>query len=281
MLDFLADRFAAQPRQEWIRRMRRGQVLDDRGNPVDERQPYRGHTRLYYYRDTGSRTPGAIDAPILYRDAHLLVIDKPHGVPVVPSGHYLHDALLVHLRRELGVDALTPIHRLDRDTAGVVMFSLQACSRDAYHALFRQHQVRKIYEAVAPWRSDLVLPMVRRSRIGPGAHFLQQCEWPGQANAVTEMLSMHPLGAMALYRLQPTTGRRHQLRVHMAALGIAIAGDGIYPELLPENAADRSAPLQLLARSIAFTDPIAGVPRHFTSRRTLALAQVSANAPAS
>ena len=280
MLDFLAERFAAQSRAEWASRMRAGKVRDETGQPVHEHQPYRGHTRLFYYRDSGAaETRMAIDAPVLYRDAHLLVVDKPHGIAVVPSGRYLHNALLVYLRRELGIDNLVPIHRLDRDTAGLVMFSLQPHTRDTYHALFREHQVDKRYEAVAPWRADLALPLMRRSHIGPGAHFLQQKELPGPANAVTEFLSMRTLGALALYQLHPITGQRHQLRVHMAALGIPIMGDGIYPELLPEHAANPSPPLQLLARSIAFTDPIDGTPRHFTSRRTLALAGVSACVP--
>lgn len=279
MLDFLAERFASQPREEWVRRMRAGKVRDDNGHAVDEQQRYRGHTRLYYYRDSGPETPVAIDAPIVYRDAHLLVVDKPHGVPVVPSGGYLRNTLLVHLRRDLGIDAVTPIHRLDRDTAGLVMFSLQPDTRDAYHALFRQRQVHKVYEAVAPWRADLALPLIRRSHIGPGAHFLQQNELSGPANAITELAAIHPMGELALYRLHPHTGQRHQLRVHMAAWGIPIVGDGIYPTLLPENSNNPALPLQLLARSLSFIDPIDGARRQFTSQRTLALAGVSAGVP--
>lgn len=279
LLDYLAERFAAQPREEWVRRMRAGKVLDDGGQPVDEHRPYRGHTRVYYYRDTGSETPVTLDAPIVYRDSHLLVVDKPHGIAVVPSCQYLHNTLLVQLRRELGIDTLTPIHRIDRDTAGLVMFSLQPDTRDAYHALFRQRQVQKVYEAVAAWRADLALPLMRRSRIGAGPHFLQQCELPGLANAVTELAAMRPIGTLALYRLHPHTGQRHQLRVHMAAWGMPIVGDGIYPTLLPEGANDPALPLQLLARSLTFTDPVDGTHRHFTSRRALALARINACAP--
>jgi len=272
MLDFLAERFAAQPRAEWARRMRAGKVRDEVGQPVHEQQAYLGHTRLYYYRDCPTETATVIDAPILYRDAHLLVVDKPHGVPVVPSGRYLHNALLVRLRHETGIDTLTPIHRIDRDTAGLVMFSLQPATRDAYHALFRQRQVHKTYEAVAPWRADLALPMTRRSRIGPGPHFLQQSELPGEPNAITTLEQVRNLGGLALYRLHPVTGQRHQLRVHMASLGLPIVGDAIYPDLLPENAADPAQALQLLARSLRFTDPINGHLRQFTSQRSLALA---------
>lgn len=271
MLDFLAERFAAQPRAEWARRMRAGKVLDEVGQPVHEHLAYRGHTRLYYYRECPTETASVIDAPILYRDAHLLVVDKPHGVPVVPSGRHLHNALLVRLRRETGIDTLAPIHRIDKDTAGLVMFSVQPGTRDAYHALFRQRQVHKTYDAVACWRADLALPMTRRSRIGPGLHFLQQSEVPGEPNAITTLEQARNLGALGLYRLHPVTGQRHQLRVHMAALGLPIVGDAIYPHLLPENGADPAQPLQLLARSIRFTDPIDGQPRQFTSQRRLAL----------
>jgi tRNA pseudouridine32 synthase/23S rRNA pseudouridine746 synthase len=276
MLDFLVDRFPAQGRAEWVRRMRAGKVLDDDGRAVHEQQPYRASGRLYYYRACATETAVTIDAPVLFRNDHLLVVDKPHGMPVVPSGGYLQQSLLVRLRRTLGVDALAPIHRIDRDTAGLVMFSLQAATRDAFHALFRLRRVHKTYEAVAPWRADLALPLTRRSRIGPGAHFLQQCELPGDPNAETRIERLASSGTLAHYRLHPVTGQRHQLRVHMAALGLPIIGDGIYPCLLPEGAGDPDRPLQLLARAIAFTDPVDGSARQFTSQRTLALADAAA-----
>lgn len=271
MLDFLAARFPAQGRAEWVRRMRAGKVLDDAGLAVPEDLPYRASGRLYYYRDCAAEPDNADDAPILFRNDHLLVVDKPHGMPVVPSGGYLQQSLLVRLRRTLGLDALAPIHRIDRDTAGLVMFSLQPATRDAFHALFRRRLVHKVYEAVAPWRADLALPLTRRSRIGPGAHFLQQCEQPGAANAETHIERLACWGALAHYRLHPRTGQRHQLRVHMAALGLPIVGDGIYPNLLPARAGDTRWPLQLLARAVAFTDPVDGSARQFTSQRTLAM----------
>ncbi len=252
--------------------MAAGKVLDESGQAIDAHDPYPGRGRLFYYRDCGAETVPVFDAPVLFRNEHLLVIDKPHRMPVVPSGRYLQQSLLVRLKRELGIDTVTPIHRIDRDTAGLVMFSLQPHTRDAYHALFRHRQVHKTYEAVAPWRAELALPLTRRSRIGPGIHFLQQCEHAGEPNAETRIILLRTLGARALYRLHPVTGQRHQLRVHMAALGLAIAGDGIYPDLLPEHRSDPDRPLQLLARAIAFTDPIDGTARAFTSRRTLALA---------
>lgn len=272
MLDFLAERFVAQPRAEWTRRMDAGKVFDADGEAINPHSPYRAHGRLYYYRDCAEEPAGAIDAPILFRSEHLLVVDKPHRLPVVPSGNYLQHSLLVRLKRTLGIDTLTPIHRIDRDTAGLVMFSLQPRTRDAYHALFRQRMVHKTYEAVAPWRADLAFPVTRRSRIGVGSHFLQQCEHTGEPNAQTRIHLIRTMGALALYRLDPLTGQRHQLRVHMAALGLPIVGDGIYPALLPEDSAVTDPPLQLLARAIAFIDPLDGSARQFSSQRTLASA---------
>lgn len=276
MLDFLAERFPSQGRAEWLRRMRAGKVLDDDGQAVHERRPYRATGRLYYYRDCALEPANAMDAPVLFRSEHLLVVDKPHGMPVVPSGGYLQQSLLVRLKRTLGIDALVPIHRIDRDTAGLVMFSLQPATRDAFHALFRQRRVHKTYEAVAPWRADLALPLTRRSRIGPGTHFLQQCEQPGEPNAETRIERIASSDTLAHYRLHPVTGQRHQLRVHMAALGLPIVGDGIYPTLLPPGVVDPDRPLQLLARAIAFTDPVDGSTRQFTSRRRLAMAGTAA-----
>jgi len=276
VFDFLVQRFPAQSGEVWQTRMTQGLVLDEQGLAVGPAQPYRSHCRIYYYRDCAVEVPIPFQADILYRDAHLLVVDKPHFLPVAPSGRYVQETVLVRLKRELGLDGISPIHRIDRDTAGLVMFSLQPGSRDAYHGLFRMRQVDKTYEAIAPWRSDLGLPLTRSSRIVEGTHFLQHCEGPGEANATTHVDMLHRLGALAHYRLRPVTGHQHQLRVHMAALGIPIVGDGIYPVLTPQRETRDALPLQLLARAIGFTDPVSGQPRNFESRRTLALATASA-----
>lgn len=273
LLDFLVQRFPAQSAAIWQARMAQGLVRDEQGQAMGPDQPYRGHQRIYYYRELAVEPPIPFQARVLYRDDDLLVADKPHFLPVVPSGRYLQETLLVRLKRELGLDELSPIHRIDRDTAGLVMFSLRPASRDAYHALFRNRQVDKTYEAVAPWRADLRLPLTRSSRIVQGPHFLQQCEGPGEANAVTHVALLRRLGALAHYRLVPVTGHRHQLRVHMAALGIPITADGIYPVLTPQSDTTSALPLQLLARAVRFTDPLSGQPRLFESQRTLALAE--------
>jgi tRNA pseudouridine32 synthase/23S rRNA pseudouridine746 synthase len=172
---------------------------------------------------------------------------------------------------------LVPIHRIDRDTAGLVLFSINPATRNAYHALFRDHAVAKQYEAIAPWNPDLPWPLTRRSRIGAAPHFMQQTELDGAPNSWTEIAPLEVHGDWARYALRPHTGLRHQLRLHMAALGLPIAGDGIYPVLTPEAAPDYTRPLQLLAQAIAFTDPISGQAQRFESLQTLkALTEVRA-----
>jgi len=183
--------------------------------------------------------------------------------------------VLVRLRRQLGIDTLAPIHRLDRETAGVLVFSVRPQDRGAYHALLRERDVHKIYEAVAPYRADLALPLIARHRLEKpdGAGFMQVQVAAGEPNAETLIELIEHAGPNARYRLTPRTGRTHQLRVQMNALGLPLLGDRIYPTLWPEPAPDTppdwSHPLQLLSREIAFTDPVTGQPRRFTSRRTL------------
>lgn len=272
MLDFFAEHFPAQPRELWRDRMQRGEVVDEHGRRVQPEQTYQARLRVYYYRSVAAEPRIPFEEVLLYRDAHLVVVDKPHFLPVVPSGGYLQETLLVRLKRRLGLDTLVPLHRIDRDTAGLVLFSAQPASRGAYSALFREHRIRKLYHAIAPWSATLRLPLTRTSRIGPAPHFMQQQEVPGPANSTTHVRLLEARAGWGLYELEPVSGHRHQLRVHMHALGIPIRGDGIYPRLLPEGRADYLHPLQLLALSVEFTDPLSGHARHFESPRRLTLA---------
>ncbi|MGH8822490.1 MAG: RluA family pseudouridine synthase [Rhodoferax sp.] len=269
--DFLVQRFPAIDRAVWLQRMREGHVVDEHGVPVTPARAYQGHIRMYYYRDLVHEPRIPFDEVLLYRDEQLVVVDKPHFLPVTPAGRYLQETLLVRLKRQLGIDTLQPIHRIDLDTAGVVVFSIQLASRDAYHALFRRREVTKQYEAIAPWRADLTFPCVRRSRIVAGTPFFRLCEAQGEPNAETRIDVLEVSGALARYRLVPVTGRKHQLRVHMAALGIPIINDRFYPNLVDVADDDFSRPLQLLARSIAFVDPVTGQARRFESARRLGL----------
>jgi tRNA pseudouridine32 synthase / 23S rRNA pseudouridine746 synthase len=271
--DFLADRFPAIPRSTWLQRMADGDVEDEFGVPVTPDRPYQGHIRVYYYRDLEVEPRIPFDEVILHQDEHLIVVDKPHFLPVTPSGKYLQETVLVRLKRKLGLDDLVPIHRIDRDTAGLVLFSAQPATRDAYQALFRDRTIHKTYEAIAPYRPDLVFPLTRHSRIvedkSEGRGFMTQAEVDGAPNALTHIKVLVVKGDLARYQLTPVTGKRHQLRVHMHALGLPIVGDGIYPILTPEGQIDYDNPLQLLAKSIEWLDPITGKVRRFESQRIL------------
>ena len=276
VLAFLEARFPAVA--DWPARLARGDVLDAHGNALAAGARCAGGDLLWYWRDPPPEPRVPFELDILHRDEHLVVVDKPHFLPVTPAGRHLRETALVRLRAALGIATLAPIHRLDRETAGVLVFCVRPQDRGAYHALLRDRVVHKAYEAIAPWRADLALPLVARHRLEQPARegFMQVRVVPGEPNAQVRIALAGRLGAdHALYRLEPRTGRTHQLRVQMNALGLPIVGDRIYPALWPEAAPDAvpdwSHPLQLLAREIAFTDPVTGHARRFASRRALAL----------
>lgn len=273
LIDFLTERFPNVTPHTWLERLARGDLISEHGTTISPEQacqpPYPAHTRLYYYREVPNEPPIPFEEVVLYQDEHLLVVDKPHFLPVVPSGGYLNETVLVRLKYKLGLSDLVPIHRIDRDTAGLVMFSKQPSSRAAYSALFSQHHVHKTYHAIAPWRSDVTMPQTRQSRITEAGHFMLQHEVPGTPNALTHIDVMEVQGDLARYALRPVTGQRHQLRVHMLALGLPILNDGLYPDLTPEGQVDYARPLQLLAKELVFTDPVSQMARHFVSQRRL------------
>jgi len=277
VLDFLVERFPTIARDVWQQRMVTGDVIDEQGLPIAPHSAYRGHSRLYYYRAVPDEPPIPFDEVVLFQDEHLVVVDKPHFLPVMPSGGYLTETVLVRLKLKLELDNLVPIHRIDRDTAGLVLFSKQPQTRAAYHALFSQHAVHKTYQAIAPWREDLKLPLTRASRIVEAAHFMLQHEVSGAPNAITHIALLEVQGQLARYQLKPITGKRHQLRVHMAALGLPILNDGLYPALTPAGQIDYAQPLQLLAQRIEFVDPVTGQHRQFESQRQLLMLSACAH----
>ena len=202
--------------------------------------------------------------------------DKPHFLPVTPGGRYVRQTLVVRLKHRLNLPDLSPLHRIDRETAGLVLFSLRPQDRDAYQRLFRERSVDKTYEAIAPWREDLAWPQTRRSHIREqeDAFYRMREAEPHEGlppNSETHLHLLERHGDWARYRLEPVTGKRHQLRVHMNALGVPLVGDQFYPTVRrgPDDAEDFSEPLRLLARAIAFTDPVTGEARRFESRLQL------------
>lgn len=272
LIHFLVERLPAVSAAQWQQRMAAGRVLDEKGQALGPDAPFVPGTRVYYYRELEAEPPIPFEEDIVHQDEHLLVADKPHFLPVTPTGRYVQQTLLVRLKRRTGIETLTPIHRIDRETAGLVVFSLRPQDRDAYQRLFREQQVEKVYEAIAPLRPELPLPAVYRSRIVEDAQFFRQREVAGEPNSETALELVETRDALGLYRLRPRSGRTHQLRVHMNALGRPIVGDLFYPEVVHGPQADdedRSQPLRLLARALAFTDPVTGALRRFESRRVL------------
>nr|WP_208619869.1 pseudouridine synthase [Mycobacterium scrofulaceum] len=258
----LTARFGAAARSKVLA----GEVVDADGLPVDEATVLPAGASVYLYRELPEEVPVPFDIPVLHRDADIVVVDKPHFVATMPRGRHVAQTALVRLRRELGLPELSPAHRLDRLTAGVLLFTARREVRGAYQTLFSRGLVRKTYLARAAVDPALVLPRVVRSRIIKRRGVLQAgCE-PGTPNAETLVELVSPDG---LYRLTPRTGRTHQLRVHMASLGVPIDGDPLYPDIVDVPPDDFSTPLGLLARRIEFDDPLTGERREFVSRRAL------------
>lgn len=269
VLDALCTLFPAIPATQWRARFAQGRVLDGAGVPLSVDAPGRVGMVVHYYRDVPGEPRIDAEVTVLYRDAHLLVADKPHFLPVVPAGRFVRETALARLQRQTGLETLAPLHRIDRATAGLVLFSVDPASRDAYQALFRQRRIRKTYEAVATALPGTAFPMQRSSRIVRGTPFFRMCEAPGDANSLTRIDVSERGSRYWRYVLQPDSGRKHQLRVHMAALGAPILGDPLYPALDVAALEHDGAPLQLLASALAFDDPVDGRPRRFESRLRL------------
>jgi tRNA pseudouridine32 synthase / 23S rRNA pseudouridine746 synthase len=243
-----------------------GEVVDQHGAVLDPATVLPAGASVYLYRDLRDEVPVPFDVPVLYRDEDIVVVDKPHFLATMPRGRHVAQTALVRLRRELDLPELSPAHRLDRLTAGVLLFTTRREVRGAYQTLFVRAAVHKTYLARARVNPDVALPRVVRSRIVKRRGHLQAVEEPGEPNADTLVESLSPDG---LYRLTPRTGRTHQLRVHMASLGMAIDGDPLYPNVVDVADDDFSAPLQLLAQRVEFDDPLSGARRRFISARRL------------
>jgi tRNA pseudouridine32 synthase/23S rRNA pseudouridine746 synthase len=238
--------------------------------PIAPDAAYTPGTYLWFHRDlpVEHRVPFAIG--VVHRDEHLLVVDKPHFLATIPRGRHIVETALVRLRGELDLPDLSPAHRLDRATAGLLMFVVRREHRGAYQTLFRDRGVTKTYEAVAPHDPALILPRTVSSRIVKERGVIRAYEVDGPPNAETRVELLEHRSGLGRYRLRPATGRTHQIRLHMNTLGLPILGDDLYPHLQERALDDYGAPLQLLATELAFTDPVTGAARRFTTRLRLA-----------
>ncbi|RMO51123.1 Pseudouridine synthase [Pseudomonas syringae pv. aptata] len=265
MLDCLCAKFPAISREQWLDRFARGRVLDENGKAIAPDLAYREGLRVHYFREVANETPIPVVETILYADEHLVVADKPHFLPVTPAGEYVEQTLLRRLIHRLGNPDLVPLHRIDRHTAGLVLFSANRQTRSAYQTLFPTRRIDKFYQAIAPALPELTFPRLHESRLVEGEPFFRMQEGFGASNTRTQIEVLERQDKLWRYGLYPVTGKKHQLRVHMAALGAAICNDPFYPDVVKHPVDDYRNPLKLLASSLRFVDPLNGEQRHFES----------------
>lgn len=270
ILTFLSGRFPAISRATWERRISEGKLFDDASNPVTLDTGYTPRKRIFYFREVKTEPVIPFAEKILFRNDELLVACKPHFLPVTPGGRYVEECLLNRLRRSTGIEELAPLHRIDRETAGIVMFSVNKRTRGLYGELFMNGKVEKGYQALSacpPTQQTASWDV--ENRLERGDPWFRMNTVPGRVNARSTINLLEVKGGLARFGLQPLTGKTHQLRIHMSGLGFGILNDRYYPELQPESEDNFDAPLQLVAKSVRFRDPLIGKTREFISERTL------------
>lgn len=270
VLDCLCAHFAAVSREQWLDRIGRGRVLDAQGQPISVDLAYRQDLRIHYFREVPNEKAIPFEEQVLHIDEHLVVADKPHFLPVTPTGEYVEHTLLRRLIQRLDNPHLVPLHRIDRHTAGLVLFSANPATRAAYQSLFPTRRIDKHYQAVARALPQLEFPLTHCSRLVHGEPFFRMQEVEGASNSETLVQVAERGTEFWRYDLFPVTGKTHQLRVHMTALGASLRHDPFYPQVRPSTAEDEyDKPLQLLARGLRFEDPLTGQARQFESRLRL------------
>ncbi len=274
-MEYVLDKFNHVDPVGIVDRFQRGEVKALGGDIVTPTTPLNEHVFIWYYRELPVEKRLPVELSILHQDEHLVVVDKPHFLPTTPGGMYVQESALVRLRVLLDLPDLVPIHRLDRMTAGVLLFSANPETRGKYQMLFEKRRIEKTYRAAAPVREGLEFPLVVRSRMIKSRTYLLAEEIEGEPNAETRIELMDTRvdssgRTLGLYDLQPHTGKTHQLRVHLASQGIGILNDPFYPVLHEQAPDDYTKPLQLLAHSISFQDPLTREPVKYFSKLELA-----------
>ena len=272
VLEFLTCRFPGIARQIWEARINAGKVLTGQGEPISLDMTYEPLKRLHYFREMEAEPIIPFNEKILFCNDNLLVACKPHFLPVTPGGPWVNECLLHRLKKRTGNKHLSPIHRIDRETAGLVLFSMNPQTRGCYQEMFMNGKVEKTYDAVTQYpRDQEKKSWTVENRIVQGDPWFRMKTAPGTPNAVSHIFLVRSKVNRALFQLRPGTGKKHQLRLHLSELGFPILNDPYYPKLLPEKKGDFSAPLQLLARKIQFQDPVSGTQVAYESERRLSL----------
>ncbi len=269
---YMVERFFHLDPERLLRRFDRGEIVAFDGSALTRETPLGVEEFVWYYREPPVEVEIPFDLEIVHHDDDLLVVDKPHFLPTTPAGKYVQNSALVRLRRDFDNPDLTPIHRLDRATAGLLMFSTRPQTRGAYQMLFQDRAIEKVYEAVSARPADWTRSFPQTVRLHIEKFRGQVCvvvdpEREPNSETLIELIdqSDHVIHTL----LRPHTGKMHQLRVHLASIGIGILHDNLYPVLTDEQPDDHDRPLQLLARELRFVDPLSGRPREFVTRRTL------------
>lgn len=264
ILDHLVERFPGVRRDVWIERVAQGAVQTTAGERITPETPYRPGLTVTYYREVINEPEVPFKETILFRNERLIIANKPHFLPVVPAGGYVNQTLLARLQRSTGLHNLTPIHRLDLETSGLVLFVIDPKLRRFYHQLFANGDIEREYLAIAHLPETYISDTMARNhwlvenRIVPGEPWFRMKIIEGEANSSTAITLLGQQGERGIFRLLPRTGKKHQLRLHLASLGFPIVNDRIYPEMLPTPSFDQALPLQLFANRLEFRDPVTG-----------------------
>ncbi|MCG2748000.1 MAG: pseudouridine synthase, partial [Desulfobulbaceae bacterium] len=270
LLDFLQMRFPHVPLGSWEMRIAEGKVIDGDGRPVTFATSYVPGKKIHYFREVTREPVIPFAEKIVFQNDELLVACKPHFLPVVPAGPYVNECLLHRLKKKTGNSDLVPLHRIDRETAGIVLFSANRETRGLYHDLFMHGQVEKNYQAVADCSvQPLQAEWIVANRLKAGHPWFRMQTVPGPVNSRSRIRLLERQENRGRFLLQPETGKKHQLRVHLSGLGFGIINDRYYPDLLPEVEDDFHRPLQLLAETLRFRDPVTGKKMEFGSDRRL------------
>ncbi len=275
IFDFVVHKFPHISQIEWQQRFDDHLVFDQQGTALNITSLYSGEQHIYYYRHLTHETKVPFSHKILFENDHFMLVDKPHFLTVSPTGQYVQQTLLTRLKKQSNNPVLTPIHRLDRETAGLILISKQVETRGIYQQLFAERQVQKIYHAIAPWQSNITLPLQFSARMQKGEPFYTMQIVKGDSNSSTYIDVLEHNQHWAKYQLSPITGKQHQLRVHMAALGLPLKNDRFYPKVQHNTNEDFNQPLQLLAKHLSFVDPINGESYNFSSGFDLMLSKNS------
>jgi tRNA pseudouridine32 synthase / 23S rRNA pseudouridine746 synthase len=271
VLDFIAGRFPSVSREKWHERIRDGKILFDGGVAVTEAALCRPQARLHYFREVEAEPVIPFREEILFADDNILVACKPHFLPVHPAGRYVNESLVNRLRVRTGNPDLVPVNRLDRETAGLVLFSARKETRKPYYMMFTRRKVRKAYEALAQVEAmpDCREWTVETKIVKGSPWFVCRNEECGEPNSRSLIRLVDVKDGVGRFDMEPFTGRQHQLRLHMATIGFPVLNDPWYPAVQPEQKKGFDHPLQLLAKKLEFKDPLSGKEMQFESPRVL------------